>query len=49
VAPTVDPGETIDPATNVVTDSRPICEYPRFARYTGHGSTTVASSYTCRR
>lgn len=49
VAPTVIPGETIDPATNVVTDSRPICEYPRFARYTGHGSTNVASSYTCRR
>ena len=40
-------GTTTDPVTNVVTDSRPICAYPKFARYTGHGSTTVASSYTC--
>jgi feruloyl esterase len=42
-------GTTVDPATGVVTDSRPICRYPQFARYTGHGSTTVASSFTCAR
>jgi Tannase and feruloyl esterase len=49
IAPTSLLGTTVDPATGVVTDSRPVCEYPRFARYTGHGSTTVASSYTCAR
>jgi Tannase and feruloyl esterase len=37
------------PATNVVTDSRPLCLYPEFARYTGYGSTTDASSYVCTR
>lgn len=47
-APTQILGTTTDPATGVITDSRPICEYPKFARYTGHGSTTTASSYTCR-
>jgi Tannase and feruloyl esterase len=47
IAPTALLGTTTDPATGVVTDSRPVCLYPRFARYTGHGSTTVASSFTC--
>jgi hypothetical protein len=47
VAPAIIPGETVDPTTNVVTDSRPLCLYPLFARYTGHGSTTQASSYVC--
>jgi feruloyl esterase len=42
-------GTTTDPATNVVTDSRPLCAYPSFARYTGDGSTTQASSFTCAR
>ncbi|MBV9379930.1 MAG: tannase/feruloyl esterase family alpha/beta hydrolase [Streptosporangiaceae bacterium] len=42
-------GTTTDPATGVVTDSRPICLYPRFAHYTGHGSTTEATSYVCAR
>jgi hypothetical protein len=37
-----------DPTTNVVTLSRPLCPYPRMARYTGHGSTSVASNFTCR-
>lgn len=40
-------GTTTDPATGVVTDSRPICLYPAFARYTGSGSTTQASSFVC--
>jgi feruloyl esterase len=40
-------GTTTDPATGVVTDSRPLCRYPRFARYTGHGSTTDAASFVC--
>jgi hypothetical protein len=48
-APKVIPGAIVDPATNVVTDSRPLCLYPKFARYIGHGSTTVASSFVCAR
>lgn len=48
-APGVIPGATVDPATNVVTDTRPLCLYPLFARYKGHGSTTKASSFTCAR
>ncbi|MBV9446254.1 MAG: tannase/feruloyl esterase family alpha/beta hydrolase [Streptosporangiaceae bacterium] len=47
VAPASIPGTTTDPATGVVTDSRPVCEYPLFARYTGHGSTTQANSFIC--
>jgi len=42
-------GATTDPATGVVTDTRPLCLYPKFARYSGHGSTTQASSFTCSR
>jgi hypothetical protein len=34
---------------DVVTDSRPLCLYPKFARHIGHGSTTVASSFICAR
>jgi hypothetical protein len=49
VAPAVVPGETVDPATNVVIDSRPLCLYPLFARYKGNGSTTQASSFVCAR
>jgi hypothetical protein len=30
------------------TDSRPICLYPKFARYIGHGRTTKARNYVCR-
>ena len=48
-APTVILGRTTDPATGVVTDSRPICLYPEFAHYKGHGSTTKASSFVCGR
>jgi hypothetical protein len=48
-APTSILGTTTDPATGVVTDSRPICLYPHFARYTGSGSTTDASSFVCAR
>lgn len=47
-APTAILGNTTDPATGVVTDSRPICLYPKFARYIGHGSTTQARNYVCR-
>jgi hypothetical protein len=49
IAPDSILGTTTDPATGVVTDSRPICLYPEFARYTGHGSTTDASSFVCAR
>jgi Tannase and feruloyl esterase len=49
IAPASVLGTTTDPATGVVTDSRPICLYPLFARYTGHGSTTSASSFVCAR
>jgi feruloyl esterase len=42
-------GTVVDPATNVVTLSRPLCMFPRTARYTGHGSTADASSFTCAR
>jgi hypothetical protein len=48
-APTSILGTTTDPATGVVTDSRPICLYPQFARYTGSGSTTNANSFVCAR
>jgi len=48
-APTSILGTTTDPATGIVTDSRPVCRYPEFARYTGHGSTTDASSFVCAR
>jgi hypothetical protein len=47
LAPAVIPGETIDPVTGGVTGARPLCLYPRLARYTGHGATTQASSFVC--
>ncbi|HTV44080.1 MAG TPA: tannase/feruloyl esterase family alpha/beta hydrolase [Stellaceae bacterium] len=35
--------------TNGVADNtRPMCPYPQFAHYLGHGPTDVASSYICR-
>ena len=37
----------VDPATNVVTMSRPLCAYPLMARYKGHGSTNEAGNFTC--
>jgi hypothetical protein len=46
-APSTIPGTVTDPATNHVTQSRPLCLYPLVARYLGHGSTTLASSLTC--
>jgi feruloyl esterase len=36
-----------DPATGVVTLSRPLCAYPLVARYNGHGSTNRARNFTC--
>jgi tannase/feruloyl esterase len=45
--PTTIPGATIDPATGGVVESRPLCRYPGFARYTGRGPATAASSFVC--
>lgn len=47
-APSSIPGTVTNPVTNAVTETRPLCLYPLTARYTGHGSTTAASSYTCK-
>ena len=46
-APSIIPGGVTNPVTNVVTPARPLCLYPLFARYRGHGKTTAASSYIC--
>jgi len=46
-APTSILGTITDPTTGAVTASRPVCLYPDFARYTGHGSPNSASSYVC--
>ena len=32
---------------NNVAQSRPLCPYPKFARYSGSGDVNVASSYVC--
>jgi Tannase and feruloyl esterase len=40
-------GTVTDPATSVVTLSRPLCAYPLVARYNGHGSTSQARNFTC--
>ena len=42
-------GTVVDPATHVVTLSRPLCMFPLMARYTGHGSPNDASNFTCAR
>jgi len=42
-------GVVRDPASGAVTETRPICSYPEVARYIGHGATTDASSFVCRR
>ena len=36
-------------ASGAVTLTRPICLYPEVAAYRGHGDTTAAASFTCRR
>jgi len=46
-APSTIPGGLTNPITNVVTKARPLCLYPLFARYRGHGRTTAAGSYIC--
>ena len=46
-APTSILGTVVDPATNVVILSRPLCMYPLTARYTGHGSADDASNFAC--
>jgi feruloyl esterase len=48
-APTSLNGVITDPTTGAVTETRPICQYPNVARYTGQGPITDASSFMCRR
>ena len=48
-APQSIPATVTDPATGVVTLSRPLCAYPLVARYTGHGSTSRAQNFICAR
>jgi feruloyl esterase len=40
-------GTVTDPATGVVTSSRPLCMYPLVSKYKGSGNPNVAGSYTC--
>jgi len=42
-------GVVLDPSTGAVTATRPICMYPNVAHYNGHGPTTEASNFSCRR
>lgn len=37
----------IDPATGATVLSRPLCVYPGYARYKGHGDPNAASSFKC--
>jgi feruloyl esterase len=46
-APTSILATVTDRTTGAVTLSRPLCAYPLTAHYTGHGSTSVASSFVC--
>ncbi|MFI5800850.1 tannase/feruloyl esterase family alpha/beta hydrolase [Streptomyces sp. NPDC051677] len=46
-APATLPASTTKPDGTVIT--RNLCRYPLQARYSGHGPTTSADSYTCRR
>ncbi|MEN3356426.1 MAG: hypothetical protein V7637_408 [Mycobacteriales bacterium] len=46
-APDTLPATRVDPATNTVTLSRPLCRYPRLARYTGTGDPTRAENFAC--
>jgi len=39
-------GRRVD-ATGTVVLTRPVCPYPLVARYSGHGATTEAKSFTC--
>jgi feruloyl esterase len=41
-------GTVTDPATNVVTLSRPLCMYPLMDYHKGHGSTSTATSFICK-
>lgn len=36
-----------DTATGAVTRTRPLCEYPRWARYNGSGDVNLAASFSC--
>jgi hypothetical protein len=42
-------GVVRDPSTGAITATRPICMYPNVAAYSGHGPTTEASNFSCRR
>jgi feruloyl esterase len=42
-------GVVRDATTGAVTETRPICMYPNVAQYVGHGPTTDAASFECRR
>lgn len=46
-APEALPASTTTPDSTVIT--RDLCPYPLHARYSGHGPTASADSYTCRR
>jgi feruloyl esterase len=46
-APASIQAKVTDPAASAGTLSRPLCAYPKVARYTGHGSTTQAANFTC--
>lgn len=46
-APATIPGTVTSPVSGQVTRTRPLCLYPKVARYQGHGSPAQASSYTC--
>lgn len=39
--------ERRNPATGAVVLSRPLCEYPSYPRYKGHGDVNAASSFRC--
>jgi hypothetical protein len=40
-------GTVTNPVSNAITLTRPLCPYPASAAYTGHGSPSDASSFTC--
>ena len=45
--PTTIVGTLTNPVSNAITLTRPLCPYPASAAYTGHGSPSDASSFTC--
>ena len=45
--PTTIVGTVTNPVSNAITLTRPLCPYPASAAYTGHGSPSDASTFTC--